>query len=79
MLAQACVEPSANEYRKFPDVDASHTEMCERVSEVLTFVHGPALADCAIDPAEAAAYAAVLRDASPTAAFAAPAEPGSPM
>jgi hypothetical protein len=53
--AHACEDDRANENRKLPDDDASHTLMCVNVSDVPPFVHDGAVPVWAIDPDAAAA------------------------
>jgi hypothetical protein len=68
---------SANEYRKLPADDASHTEIWVMVSDVPPFVHDGFVPDMALEPADAAAHGIVTRVTEPAAAAVAPAEPGS--
>lgn len=77
--AHAWLEVSAADHRKFPAVDASHTLMCERVSEVPPFVHAGLVPVNAIALDDAAENVAATRVVDPAAAFDAPAEPGSPV
>jgi hypothetical protein len=60
-----------------PAVDAVQNDRCVMDSDVPPFVHGPTDAEAALDPPDAAAMVACLRDVSPAAAAVAPAAPGS--
>lgn len=68
---------SAPVQRQFPAVDASHSEMCEYVSDVETSVQVMSASDVTV-PDDDAPTVADLRVVSP-AAFDVPASPGSPM
>jgi hypothetical protein len=74
VLAHACDAVSAADPLNVPADDADQSVMCDSVSDVLTFVHGPTDADAAFEPPEAAAIVACLRVVSPAVA---PAAPGS--
>jgi hypothetical protein len=75
--AHACDADSAADALNVPALEAVHSEMCVRVSDVPPFVHGPTDDEAAFDPPDADAIVACFRVASPTAAAVAPAEPGS--
>jgi hypothetical protein len=55
VLAHACDAVSAADPLNVPADDADQSVMCDSVSDVLTFVHGPTDADAAFEPPEAAA------------------------
>jgi hypothetical protein len=76
-FTHACDAVNAALYRKFPAVDASHTEMWVNVSDVPPFVHTGAVPDMAIAPELAADCVTATRVADPTAAAVAPDAPGS--
>lgn len=77
VLTHACDAVRAAEPWNVPALEAVHRLMCEMVSEVPPFVHGPTLEDAALEPDAAAAMVACFRVVSPAAAAVAPDAPGS--
>jgi hypothetical protein len=77
--AHAWDEPSANENRKLPAVEASHTDTWVRVSDVPPFVQAAGADDRATWFDDGAAKVKLLRVVDPAAAFDAAVAPGSPV
>lgn len=77
VLTQAWDAVRAADHRKLPAVDASHTLMCVKVSDVPPFVHTGLVPVNAMALDAAAENVATTRVVDPTAAAVAPAEPGS--
>jgi hypothetical protein len=77
VFTHACDADSTADPWNVPEDTSDQRLMCEIVSVVDTFVHGPAVPVIAFDPTDAEAIVACLRVVSPAAAAVAPAAPGS--